>query len=561
MSVATKLTTINSQVAAAHNAVTAKGGTGQAGTSTLAAAINSIPDGGGETVIPTVYAKLERILIRTPADAVADYAGVWTRDSAWLDMATVPMTFQGGSFGWTGTRALARYTKTVNGSTVYLYLYYLDGYYYDDTTAWDAIGVANAQQFFDNIGTLGWSGEMYMNYCFSTTDYTPAQITAANSVVGNTPFGTYSQAYAWTMPSPFNGPWDLLGHDDMGMGMGGGDILQTYSNMSSASVTLAVDTNWDHFGWNSLSLNSSPPLINNLKHGRLIDYDNSSNRNYPGGDPITGTWEPHNDTSWPTNGLTKRCEWRNTTTGMYAAEMIGPYYSYGLTMQTGGFMFMQRPVPNDMGLRGRDTGRANTTSAWGTTWFPVYRMRSVEITNGGTGYRVGDLLRIKWGLLYQERPDINDDGDGNSYYYENDTEHHVNVIVTSVDGNGAVTGVSDLLFYNTGRDFLGTKSGYRWWAWDAWLGNAHGEHGGVPLASRAPDWIITDSVNGTGFACEVHGKVQGESADYEPIFGGERVIYWASSYGDNAVGSFNSPLQFPKIRELYKLTTSLSPIA
>ena len=555
MSVATKLTTINSQVAAAHGAVTAKGGTGRAGTSTLAAAINSIPaGGGGETVVPTVYAKLERILMRTPADAVVDYAGTWTRDSAWLALADVPMTFQSGSFGWTGTRALARYSKTVNGTTVYLYLYQLDGYYYGDTTAWDAVGVANAEQFFANIGTLGWVGELYMYYCFSTTDYTPAQVTSYNSVSGNTPFGSYSQAYAMSAPSPFTGPWDLLGLDDMGMG--GSDILQTYSSKSSASLTLAVSMNWDNaYSWDQIKSNGQ--VIKNLNWGRLIDDNNISGKNYPDGDPITGTWTPFTgDVWWPADGIFKRREWKNETTGMYFAEMMGGPYSERGLMQANGSMFMQRPVPPDFSwCQGTDV--SNVHYSWGACWFPHYRARSIVIVSGGTGYEIGDIIRVNysltqsWSLISGDYPEI----------YLHTHLRAINLVVTAVGENGAVTGVSDLCYFSLGASYnLGGGSSEDYWAGDTFLkdfpdGTVSPE--AIP-SSISASIIATNSTSGTEFACDIHGKVPGESMDYEPLFGGEREIYWLSSYGeDNA----NGAEYLPKIYELYKLTTSLSPIA
>ncbi len=570
MSIATKLTTINSQVAAAHGAVTAKGGTGQAGTSTLAAAINSIP-AGGETVIPTVYAKLERIVLRTPADAVADYAGVWTRDSAWLALSAVPMTFQGGSFGWSGTRALARYTKTVNGTTVYLYLYYLDGYYYDDTTAWDAVGVANAQQFFDNIGTLGWSGEMYMNYCFSTTNYTPAQITNYNSVSGNTPFGSYSSAYAWAMPSPFTGPWDLLGLEDMGMGSG--DILQTYTSKTSASVTLAVSFDMENSSmgyefFSTWSGNSSPE---HPRYGRLFDStqtDKDTNH-------ATGTWNPTvwDDTRDITSSFKKR-EWVKPKSGssgwFYAVEYSFMMYhgtsvvQYGCWPFDGGFQFKLWPSPPYP----QNQNNYPWEQAWGQVCWPTKRCRRVNIVSGGSGYAVGDEITIM--PTYRKRESDwygSVDASGNRVPYSGYTNwgdldstewRHMRVVVTGIDANGSITGLTDLTRANM-RKTDGIAS-VRWFDPNYVLyDSATGTYG----ATQAGSVVATDGA-GTGFSCTL------EEVDL-PIeyMGGENVNFLVAEFapgpeGDsymNQVGGSASYNKFSKIRELYKLTSSLSPIA
>jgi len=83
MSISEKIATIQQQVAAAHSAITNKGGTGSAGTQNLVSAINSIPAGGGSPGLetPDVYLKVEKLFTMTPVSKKGVYLnGTWTRD-------------------------------------------------------------------------------------------------------------------------------------------------------------------------------------------------------------------------------------------------------------------------------------------------------------------------------------------------------------------------------------------------------------------------------------------------------------------------------------------------
>ena len=545
MSISAKITTIQQQVAAAHSAITNKGGTGSAGTQNLVAAINSIPVGGGPGLeTPDVYLKVEKLFTMTPAGKKGVYLnGKWDRDLEWLAPADVPMTFSGGSFGWSGTRALARYKKEHSGKTYYLYIHNLEGYYYDDTTPWDELNIQNLEQFLTNIDSLGWSGDINLCYTISSNHYTPEQVTSTN--FEKAPEIDTFNANAMSADSGLI--WNLFGVDEMGMGMGMSAISYNITQRGADSITFTLEDSPDSevtSGWNDTH-KGYIGFEKNFQYGRLILDD--------GVDYLSGKWVGYNDSESPMSkqfGIGKVREWKHETNNVYAAELAGEYIgeeTYGTFPEHGGFGFMEIPLPHFP--RATQTEWRTRYYTLGSVLFPTYQMRHVEIQNGGSGYVVGDLIKVHYQLCSRQALDHIE----RNRYRTNFSDQYLLLCVTSVNQEtGAVTGVTDLTFDSIDTERLGGRV-WEYRAFNRWI------YGGDADADTPETQTLNQNAtngSGTGFVGTLVSKVFGKVPDYTPMFGVERDFYWLAC--KSLTG--NTGDKFPEIYELYRIRTSLSPI-
>ena len=549
MSINEKLATIQQQVENAHAAITSKGGVGTAGTANLVTAINTIPTGGGGDVsltTPTVYLKIDKLMTRTPANDKQYLNGEWTRDLEWLSPENVELTFTNGSFSWGSTRALARYKKTTEAKTYYLYVHTLDGSCYSSTDQWDTANVTTLAQFLSTLDSLGWSGFISLYYTISATDYTPEQITSYN-FESSPELPSFSAQASSSSNINSSLIWNLFGFNEWGGGSGSGDYSYNITNKSADNITFTiVDNPYGHISdWNNTNV-SYIGFNKNFLYGRLILDD--------GVDYLSGQWNAYTDKTRPSSyaRIGKQREWKHSVNELYAAELTGEYtgdYGYSTYPEHGGFGFMQIPFPQFPNA---------SQSEWKTRYytlgnilFPTYRMRKVEVATGGSGYSMGDLITVSYTLCKSYAIDA-------SPLTFNRVQGHRRLLlcVTGVDSEGAVTSVTDLTYDAFDTDKVSTTHTAGYHAFNYWL-MADGNSGTItePVASAT---LIQDYTNGngSGFTGTIYSKQYGELPDYEPFFGAERDFYWVACKVSNA----SDRSKFPYAYELYRIRTSLSPI-
>jgi hypothetical protein len=502
--------------------------------------------GGGSSVdpleTPDVYLKVEKLFTMTPAGKKGVYLnGKWDRDLEWLAPADVPMTFSGGSFGWSGTRALARYKKEHSGKTYYLYIHNLEGYYYDDTTPWDELNIQNLEQFLTNIDSLGWSGDINLCYTISSNHYTPEQVTSTN--FERAPEIDTFNANAMSADSGLI--WNLFGVDEMGMGMSA--ISYNITQRGADSITFTLEDSPDSevmSGWNDTH-KGYIGFEKNFQYGRLILDD--------GVDYLSGKWIGYNDSESPMSkqfSIGKVREWKHETNNVYAAELAGEYIgeeTYGTFPEHGGFGFMEIPLPHFP--RATQTEWRTRYYTLGSVLFPTYQMRHVEIQNGGSGYVVGDLIKVHYQLCSRQALDHIE----RNRYRTNFSDQYLLLCVTSVNQEtGAVTGVTDLTFDSIDTERLGGRV-WEYRAFNRWI------YGGDADADTPETQTLNQNAtngSGTGFVGTLVSKVFGQIPDYTPMFGAERDFYWLAC--KSLTG--NTGDKFPEVYELYRIRTNLSPI-